>query len=126
MPGQKGGGVGTGGGGGMRGGSGVVVIGGRSVTVVSGPRFVNWGGRPRRIVAVSALPVAVATVAIAGTTYYAAGYPAVAATPNACTGVTAEGCQLQIKDVPMDGGGNAKVCVQYCPWQDGQQNGQSQ
>jgi hypothetical protein len=122
---MAGGGGGIGGMGGM-GGSGVVVIGGRPVTVVSGPRFVRWGGRTRRIVAISALPVAIGTIAIAGRPYYASGYPAVAATPNACTGVTAEGCELQLKDVPMDGGGNASVCVQYCPWQDGQQpDGQS-
>jgi hypothetical protein len=116
------GGPGGGGGfGGMGGMGGVVVISGRPVTLVTGPRFVNWGGRTRRIVAISALPVAVGTIAIAGRPYYASGYPAVAATPNTCTGVTAEGCELRLQDVPMDGGGNASVCISYCPWQDGQQ-----
>ena len=37
-----------------------------------------------------------------------------------CTGVTAEGCELRLVDVPMDGGGIASVCVQYCPSEDGQ------
>ncbi|HZO45277.1 MAG TPA: hypothetical protein VFB68_05255, partial [Xanthobacteraceae bacterium] len=114
-----GGGMGAGGMGGM--GGGVTVIRGRSVVLVSGPRFVRWGGRTRRIVAISALPVAIGALAIAGRTYYASGYPAVAATPNVCTGVTAEGCELRLQDVPMDGGGTASVCVQYCPWKDGEQ-----
>jgi hypothetical protein len=109
--------MGGGGMGGM-GGPGVTVIGGRSVVVVSGPRFVRWGGRTRRIYAIGALPVAIGTIAIAGRPYYARGYPAVAATPNVCTGVTAEGCELRLQDVPMEGGGTATVCVQYCPWQD--------
>ncbi|MBX9778149.1 MAG: hypothetical protein K2Y71_27515 [Xanthobacteraceae bacterium] len=99
---------------------GVAVIGGRTVVVVSGPRYVTWGGRTRRIVAISALPVAIGAIAISGRRYYATGYPAVAATPNVCTGVTAEGCELRLTDVPMDGGGTATVCVQYCPTEDGQ------
>ena len=112
---------GGGGMGGMGGNVSVSVIGGRSVTVVRGPRFVRYGGRNRRIYAIGALPVALGTIAIAGRPYYASGYPAVAATPNVCTGVTAEGCELRLQDVPMEGGGNATVCVQYCPWQDGEQ-----
>ena len=111
--------MGAGGMGGM-GGPGVAVIGGRSVVVVSGPRYVRWGGRTRRIVAISALPVTLGAIAISGRRYYATGYPAVAATPNVCTGVTAEGCELRLADVPMDGGGTASVCVQYCPTEDGQ------
>ena len=106
--------------GGMGGMGGVAVIGGRSVVVVSGPRYVRWGGRTRRIVAISALPVTLGAIAISGRRYYATGYPAVAATPNVCTGVTAEGCELRLADVPMDGGGIASVCVQYCPTEDGQ------
>jgi hypothetical protein len=104
--------------GGMGGNVNVTVIGGRSVSVVRGPRFVRYGGRNRRIYGISALPVALGTIAIAGRPYYASGYPAVAATPNVCTGVTAEGCELRLQDVPMEGGGNATVCVQYCPWKD--------
>ena len=34
----------------------------------------------------------------------------------------AEGCELRLTDVPMDGGGIARVCVQYCPW-DGSDDG---
>jgi hypothetical protein len=116
-----GGGMGGGfGGGGMGGMGGFAVIGGRSVVVVSGPRYVRWGGRQRRIVAISALPVTLGVLAISGRRYYATGYPAVAATPNVCTGLTAEGCELRLVDVPMDGGGVAPVCVQYCPTEDGQ------
>jgi hypothetical protein len=104
----------------------VSVIGGRPVTVVRGPRFVRYGGRTRRIYAIGALPVALGTIAIAGRPYYASGYPAVAATPNVCTGVTAEGCELKLQDVPMEGGGNATVCVQYCPWKDDPNQGGDQ
>jgi hypothetical protein len=115
-----GGGMGFGGMGGM-GGGGFSTIRGRPVVIVRGPRFVTWGGRTRRIVGISALPVALGTLAIAGRPYYASGYPALAATPNVCTGVTAEGCELRLQDVPMEGGGTASVCIQYCPWQDGEQ-----
>ena len=83
------------------------VIGGRRVIVVVRVRVTcRCGGRTRRIVAISALPVAIGAIAISGRRYYATGYPAVAATPDVCTGVTAEGCELRLQDVPMDGGGN--------------------
>jgi hypothetical protein len=108
--------MGMGGGGG--GGVGRIRWRGRNVTIIRGPRFIRWGGRTRRIIAISALPVAVGVITIAGRRYRADGYPALAATPDVCTGVTEEGCELQIADVPMEDGGTAQVCVQYCPWED--------
>jgi hypothetical protein len=119
--GPGGGMMGMGGGGG--GGAGRIRWRGRSVVIVRGPRFIRWGGRTRRIIAISALPVAVGVVTIAGRRYRADGYPALAATPDVCTGVTEEGCQLQIADVPMEDGGTAQVCVQYCPWEDSSDSG---
>jgi hypothetical protein len=102
-------------------GGNTTIINNVNVNVVRGGRFINWGGRAVRIVGIAALAVAVpavATIVVGGTTYYANGYPAIAATPAVCTGITSEGCELRIVEVPLEDGGVAPVCVQYCPWEE--------
>jgi hypothetical protein len=100
---------------GMGMGGNTINIRNTTINVYRGSRYVNVGGYRRLIPAIAVLPVAIATVAIAGSTYYADSYVTVAAVPNVCTGTTEEGCILQVTDVPLDDGTTTPVCMQYCP-----------
>ena len=103
--------------GGMMGGMGgnTININNTNVNVYRGGRYVNVGGFRRYIPAIAVLPVAIATYAVAGTTYYADSYVSVAAVPATCTGTTEDGCILRVTDVPLDDGSTSPVCMQYCP-----------
>jgi len=76
-----------------------------------GHRFVSLHGVRRALVPVGALGV----VVIGDATWYPDGY--VPMEGPACTGATADGCQLQWRMVDFeDGDGEAEPqCVQYCP-----------
>ncbi len=52
------------------------------MNVYRGGRYVNVGGYRRYIPAIAVLPVAIATVAVAGTTFYADSYVSGAAVPT--------------------------------------------
>ncbi|MCL2430370.1 MAG: beta/gamma crystallin family protein [Alphaproteobacteria bacterium] len=69
-----------------------------------------WLRGQRRLVA----PVGVLGVALIGGSYwYPDGY--VSTEGPACTGFTADGCQLQWRMVDIEDGGSEPQCVQYCP-----------
>jgi len=60
------------------------------------------------------VPVALLGVVLIGDSYwYPDGY--VSMEGPACTGYTADGCQLQWRMVDLDDGGGEPQCVQYCP-----------
>jgi Beta/Gamma crystallin len=60
------------------------------------------------------VPVALLGVVLIGDSYwYPDGY--VSMEGPACTGYTADGCQLQWRTVDLDDGGGEPQCVQYCP-----------
>ena len=100
---------------GMGMGNTTININNTNVNVFRGQRYVNVGGYRRSIVAIAALPIAIAAVSIAGAEYYADSYVSLAAVPAVCTGSTDEGCMLQVTDVPLDDGSTTPVCMQYCP-----------
>jgi Beta/Gamma crystallin len=69
-----------------------------------------WVRGQRRLLA----PVGLLGVALIGGSYwYPDGY--VSMDGPACTGFTADGCQLQWRMVDIEDGGSEPQCVQYCP-----------
>ena len=90
---------------------GPLVIGGRSVAIVRGPRTLFWRGRNRSLV-----PLAL----IAGFSVGAIGYSAYGYLPvdePYCTGYTDDGCELRWQDVPTPEGDVIPACVTFCPVQ---------
>jgi hypothetical protein len=71
--------------------------------------FMWLHGQRRLFTPVAALGV----VLIGGSYWYPDAY--VAAEGPACTGLTADGCQLQWRPVGLEDGGAEPQCVQYCP-----------
>jgi hypothetical protein len=81
-----------------------------ATSMYRGPRSIYWGGRWRYYVPVAAL----GAIAIGSAYYYPDSYLSVAR--PSCSGVTANGCQLNWQMVGFeDGGGGGYQCVQYCP-----------
>jgi hypothetical protein len=72
-------------------------------------RFIWMHGERRAFV-----PVALLGVILIGDSYwYPDGY--VSMEGPACTGATADGCQLEWREVALEDGGSEPQCVQYCP-----------
>jgi hypothetical protein len=84
---------------------------GRIVIYRNGRRFwVNNGWR-------TLVPIAAITgFAVGATMFYPDGYVPIPA--PACTGVTADGCQLRWQQVPAEEGGSEFQCVQFCAQRD--------
>ncbi len=74
-----------------------------------GSRFMWVRGQRRLFVPVGLLGV----VLIGGSYWYPDAYVSMAG--PACTGFTADGCQLQWRMVDFEDGGGEPQCVQYCP-----------
>jgi len=72
-------------------------------------KFMFIGGHRKLFVPVGLLGVAL----IGGSYWYPDGY--VSMEGPACTGYTADGCQLQWRSVDFEEGGSEPQCVQYCP-----------
>jgi hypothetical protein len=72
-------------------------------------KFIWVRGQRRLLVPVGLLGVAL----IGGSYWYPDGY--VSMDGPACTGFTADGCQLQWRMVDIEDGGGEPQCVQYCP-----------
>jgi hypothetical protein len=72
-------------------------------------KFMWFGGHRRAFV-----PATVLGIILLGDSYwYPNGY--VSMEGPACTGYTADGCQLEWRMVDFEDGGDAPQCVQYCP-----------
>jgi len=56
---------------------------------------------------------ALAAIVVGG--YYYQPYGLVEVEPPACTGVTDEGCELRMTEVPTEDGEVVPQCVQFCP-----------
>src|SRR4051812_15290779 len=78
------------------------------IAIYRGPWRFWYNNGWRTLVPIAALGV----FAVGAATYYADGY--VSIPQPICTGPTADGCQLRWQDVPMEEGGTAFQCVQYC------------
>ncbi|MCC7346991.1 MAG: hypothetical protein IT538_06290 [Variibacter sp.] len=72
------------------------------------PRTFFYGGRMRRLVALTAI----GTLAVGTAVYYPRGY--LALSRPLCSGRTDEGCELRWRDVPTEDGSVVPQCVQYC------------
>jgi hypothetical protein len=90
---------------------GPLVIGGRSVAVVRGPRSVFWRGRNRSLVSLGLI----AGFSVGAVAYSAYGYLPV--DEPYCTGITEDGCELRWQDVPTPEGDLIPQCVTFCPIQ---------
>ena len=65
---------------------------------------------------IAALPAALGSHSAAGRQVDADAYVDVSAQPKYCNGVNAQGFELRLVDAPMEGGGLAPACIQYCAW----------
>jgi hypothetical protein len=88
---------------------GASFVGGRQFFVNRGVYRRNYGGRFVTFVGIGA----VAAILVGATYYRPYGY--VEIEPPACTGVTEEGCELRLTDVPTEEGEVVPQCVQFCP-----------
>ena len=88
---------------------GASFIGGRQVYVNRGAYRARHGGRIVTFVGVGAL----AAIAVGG--YYYRPYGFVEVEPQACTGVTDDGCELRMTEVPTEDGDAVPQCVTFCP-----------
>jgi hypothetical protein len=82
------------------------------IVIYRGPRRFWYDGGWRTFVPAATLGV----FAVGAATYYADGY--VSIPQPICTGPTADGCQLRWQEVPLQEGGSAFQCVQYCAQRD--------
>jgi len=72
-------------------------------------KFMWVRGQRRHFIPIALLGI----VVIGGSYWYPDGYVAIEG--PACTGFTADGCQLQWRMVDFEDGGGEPQCVQYCP-----------
>jgi len=94
--------------------AGFVKIHRRNVSIIRGARFVRRNGRWRRVVPVTVLVAPAAILVVGGASYFADGYVDLAG--PTCAGVTDNGCQLSLANVPTNDGDTVPQCVQYCAW----------
>ena len=88
---------------------GASFIGGRQVFINRGAYRARYGGRIVTFVGIGA----VAAILVGARYYQPYGY--VEVEPPACTGVTDEGCELRLTEVPTEDGDVVPQCVQFCP-----------
>ena len=88
---------------------GASFVGGRQFFVNRGAYRTRYGGRIVTFVAIGA----VAAVLVGGRYYQPYGYVEVEA--PACTGLTDDGCELRLTEVPTEEGEPVPQCVQFCP-----------
>jgi len=88
---------------------GASFIGGRQIYVNRGVYRRSYGGRFVTFVGIGA----VAAILVGATYYRPYGY--VEVEPPLCSGVTDDGCELRLTEVPTEEGAIVPQCVQFCP-----------
>jgi hypothetical protein len=88
---------------------GASFVGGRQIYVNRGAHRARYGGRFVTFVGIGA----VAAILVGARYYQPYGY--VEVEPPACSGVTDDGCELRLTEVPTEEGDVVPQCVQFCP-----------
>ena len=88
---------------------GPLILRGRTITVIRGPRSVFWHGRRRNLIALGAIGL----ITVGAVSYAAYGY--VPVEQPLCEGPTPDGCELRWQEVPTPEGDLVPQCVQFCP-----------
>jgi hypothetical protein len=89
---------------------GPIRLGGRGVSFIRGPRYVNWHGSRRRLIAIGAI----STIILGGIAYYPYAYLPVE--QPYCEGYTEDGCELRWQEVATEDGLLVPQCVAFCPF----------